>query len=89
MAARQEQCTFCIVAVVYLEFKENFLITTLIKLHIYRSVITKYFRTLISIDGVVSVSESLTYLIFDYKIRKYNNLYSPDGLIFISVLISM
>jgi hypothetical protein len=89
MAARQEQCTFCVVAVFYLEFQENSLITTLIKLHIFRFVITKYFRTLIFIYGVVSVSEILMYLIVDYKIRKYNNSYSPGGLIFISVLISM
>jgi hypothetical protein len=45
--------------------------------------------TLIFIDGVVSVSESLMYLIFDYKIREHNDWYSPDGLILISVLISM
>lgn len=89
MAARQEHYTVCIIAVVYLEFQEHSLITTLIKLRISRSVTTKYFRTTISIDGVVSVSESLMYLIFVYKIRKYNDWYSPGGLIFISVLISM
>jgi len=58
-------------------------------LHIFRSVITKYFVTLIFIDGVVSVSGSLMYLIFDYKIREHNDWYFPGGLILISILISM